>query len=167
MTRVRGTLATFGLAQWLLTGVFVLALVLVALFAARTIRYSVYWRLHRQEPIERWMTVNYVARSYSVPPDVLWNALGITPPAPGPGPGPGKQRSDRRPLGLIATTQGKSFDEVNATLRNAIANFHPEPPGPGAALARTLTREPGAGGAGAPAGGGGRRRGGARRRGLP
>lgn len=91
------------------------------MFTARTVSYSIYWRLHHREPIERWMPIGYIAHSYDVPPDVLERALGMPerrPPA----------RPDRRPIGDIATSQGKSFDEVKATLQNAIANWKPPPP---------------------------------------
>lgn len=128
IARVRWSVRRFGWWQWTLTGVFVLALVLTALLAIRTVQYTLYWRAHQRAPIERWMTVNYVARSYSVPPGVLWEALGLPePPRDTP-------RRDRHPLGVIAATQGKSFDEVNAALLAAIARYRPSdtptPPAP-------------------------------------
>lgn len=122
-TRIRSVVATFGWWQWLLAGVFILALLFATLFTVRTVRYAIYWRLHHEEPIERWMTVNYVAHSYVVPPDVLERALGLPPTRP-------PARPDRRPLGKIAEEQGKSFDEVKATLLDAIAKARPPvPPG--------------------------------------
>ena len=123
VARVRAVLATFGWWQWLLTAVFVFALILATMFTARTVRSAIFWRLHHQEPIARWMTVNYVAHSYNVPPDVLWKALGLPEPRP-------PVRPDRRPLGDIANAQGKTFEAVVATLQDAIANWHPEPPPP-------------------------------------
>ena len=125
--RVRRVLATFGWRQWLLAAVFLVALLATGLFAVRTARYSLYWAQHRTEPIARWMTVNYVAHSYDVPPEALWSALGL-PPARPPFP------AARRPLSDIATAQGKTFDQVKATLEQAIAAARaaepPQPPPP-------------------------------------
>lgn len=59
-TRVRSVLATFGWWQWTLTAVFVVALLVTGMFAARTVSYSIYWRLHHREPIERWMPIGYL-----------------------------------------------------------------------------------------------------------
>ena len=114
----------------MLTGVFVVALILATMLAARTVRSAIYWRLHHQEPIAGWMTVNYVARSYDVPPDVLWKALGLPEPRP-------PARPDRRPLRDIATAQSKTFEAVRTALQDAIANWHPEPPPGGPPAPRT------------------------------
>lgn len=119
--RIRSVVATFGWRQWLLAGIFVLALVFATLFTVRTVTFALYWRNHHQEPIERWMTVNYVAHSYVVPREVLEEALGIPPSRP-------PIRPDRRPLGQIAQEQGKSFDQVKATLLDAIAKARPPVP---------------------------------------
>lgn len=122
--RIREITATFGWWQWLLAGVFLFALLATGLFAVRTTQRAIFWRLHQNEPIERWMTLRYVSHSYRVPPDVLYRALGLEesrPPA----------RPDRRPLGEIATAQGKTFEAVKATLERAIASWQPpDPPGP-------------------------------------
>ncbi len=128
MTRIRRLVATFGWWQWLLTGVLVVALVLGAMFAIRTVRYAVYWSQHRDDPIERWMTVDFVAHSYSVPPDLLRSALGLPLPSTG-------VRPDRRPLGKIAESSGRSFEELRAILEEAIAREREsrargEPPSP-------------------------------------
>lgn len=124
--RIRHVLASFGWWQWALAIIFLLAVVLATLFAVRTVRRAIYWRLHHEEPIERWMTVNYVAHSYDLPPDVLWDALGL--PAPRP-----PLRPDRRPLSEIATAKGQTFEQVKATLEAAITAARPPalvpPPG--------------------------------------
>ena len=121
MTRVRSVLASFGWAQWLLAAVFVVALIAAGMFAMRTVRYTLYWSQHRNEPIERWMTVHYVAHSYDVPADVLFEALGL--PAPS-----SPLRRDRRPLSAIAAAQGQSFDQVRTTLEQAIARERGQSP---------------------------------------
>ena len=128
--RIRGIVSTFGWWQWLLTAVLLVAMVAAGLFAFRTVRSALYWSQHRNDPIERWMTVNYVARSYDVPPDALWDALGLPPARP-------PSREARRPLGEIATARGQSFEQVRATLEQAIARaraagpaLRPPPPAP-------------------------------------
>jgi len=120
-TRIRAVVSTFGWWQWLLAGVFLVALVFAGLFTVRTVTFALYWRNHHEEPIERWMTVNYVAHSYVVPREVLEEALGIPPSNP-------PIRPDRRPLGKIAEETGRSFDEVKATLHDAIARARPPAP---------------------------------------
>ncbi len=122
--RIRSIVSTFGWWQWLLTAVFVLALVVSGLFAVRATQKAIYWRLHQDEPIERWMTINYIAHSYDVPPWVLWQALGIPEPPP-------TDRRDRRPLGDIASARGVSFDQTKATLLKAIVDVRPPNPPPG------------------------------------
>ncbi|MFA7248203.1 MAG: hypothetical protein WC273_01055 [Dehalococcoidia bacterium] len=116
--RIRHVLAAFGWWQWLVAGVFLLALIAAGLFAVRTVRHAIYWRQHQDEPIARWMTVGYVAHSYDVPPEVLLRALGVPEPRP-------PARPDRRPLGEIAAAQGKTFEEISATLRAAIDEARP------------------------------------------
>jgi hypothetical protein len=124
--RLRHLVATFGWRQWLLCAVLAIAVVAAGLFAVRTVRYTVYWREHREAPIERWMPVAYVARSYGVPDEVLWDALG--PPAPR------AAGFDRRPLSEVAAERGLTFEEARARLEQAIAatkpSRHPQqPPG--------------------------------------
>ena len=121
--RVRRVLATFGWWQWLLAAVFLVALVAAGLFGARTVAYTLYWSQHRNQPIERWMPVTYVAHSYDVPAEVLWNALGLPPARP-------PFRDARRPLSEIATAQGKTFEQVKATLQAAIEAARPTPSPP-------------------------------------
>lgn len=103
---------------------FVLALAFTAFHAFRTVRDAIYWRQHRDEPIEGWMNVGFVAHSYHVPPHVLLMAIGL-PPGPPP---------DKRPLRLIAEAQGRSLDQLEAALLNAIVHarppFPPPPPPP-------------------------------------
>jgi len=120
-TRIRAVVATFGWWQWTLAGVFLLAVILAALFTVRTVAYTLYWREHREQPIERWMTVGYVAHSYGLPREVLEEALGLPPSAP-------PLRTDRRPLAEIAESQGKTFEQVKATLLQAIERARPPVP---------------------------------------
>jgi hypothetical protein len=108
--------------RWLLLVAFVLAIGFTGLHVVRTIRDAAYWRQHRDEPIQSWMTVGFVAHSYHVPPHVLLMAIGL-PPGPPP---------DHRPLEAIASAQGRSVGELTQTLQNAIVHARPPfpPPGP-------------------------------------
>ena len=63
------------------------------------------------------MRIGFVANSYNVPPPVLERAIGIAPDA-----------RDRRPLGDIAESQGRSFEELKADLERAIAEFRASEP---------------------------------------
>ena len=108
-----------GWRQWTMFVILALVVSVTALFAVRTVRRAIYWRQHSAEPIRSWMTVNYVARSYRVPPPVLYQALGI-PQRPG----------DRRPLKRIARDQNVPVEQVIETLQSAILHFQQnnEPP---------------------------------------
>jgi hypothetical protein len=113
------TLRSFGWRQWLIVAAFVLVLGATGLHVARTVRGAIYWRQHRDEPIRGWMTVGYVAHSYHVPPHVLYQALDLP-----------REPRDRRPLREIAKSQGRSVDELRATLLDAIAHARPPYPPP-------------------------------------
>lgn len=67
----------------LLLAGFVLALAVMLFFAARSVMFWIYWAdpAHREEPIAGWMTPRYVAYSWSIPPEVLRDALAVPPDA--------------------------------------------------------------------------------------
>lgn len=85
------------------------------LYGVRTSRRAAYWRQHRDEPIRSWMTLNYIAHSYRVPPHVLYQAAGV----------PWGER-DRRPLLNIARSQKRGVPELVSALQRAI--IHSRPP---------------------------------------
>jgi hypothetical protein len=105
--------------QWVLVLAFLLAALGTGLFATRAVRRAVYWQTHRDEPIKPWMSVRYVARSYRVPPYVLYQAIRLEP----------RQR-DRRPLREIAREQNRSVEELIAELQEAIKHSRPPYPPP-------------------------------------
>jgi hypothetical protein len=116
----------FGWQQWILLAGFVLALLFTGLFATRTVRRAVYWRLHHDEAIRPWMSLPYIAHSYRVPPRVLYEALGIPHPP-----------HDRRPIREIAREQKRSVDGVISVVQDAVTEARaqtaasPLPPEPG------------------------------------
>lgn len=93
----------------LLIVAFALAVVLTAVLGGRLVVSSVYWAQHRDRPIEPWMTVGMVARSYHVPRATLAAALDL-----------GAAR-DRRTLAEIARATGRTEADVAARLNAAIA----------------------------------------------
>ncbi|HXL79612.1 MAG TPA: hypothetical protein VN951_01955 [Pyrinomonadaceae bacterium] len=109
----------FNSRQWLVVLAFMLVVSFTGLFAVRTVQRTIYWHYHQDEPIRPWMNLGYIAHSYSVPPWVLHQALGL-PPKP-----------DRRPIREIARAQNRSVDEVIAILQNAIVHSRPPYPPPG------------------------------------
>lgn len=114
---VAQTLKGFGWRQWVVVLLFFVVVGATALHATFTLRRAIYWRQHQDDPIRGWMTVGYVAHSYRVPARVLYEALDLQPPAPHE---PRGQR-DRRPLREIAREQGRTVEEIAATLQAAIA----------------------------------------------
>lgn len=93
-----------------MTAGFILALVLVVFFAARLTFGVIYWNANQSRPIEPWMPVGYVARSWNVPPKTLAEALGLEPGA-----------LPRRSLERIASEQGEPVEVLIARLEAAIA----------------------------------------------
>lgn len=94
--------------RWL-TIAFALTLTLALVFIIRAGVFFVYWQQHQDEPIEGWMTVRYIARSYRVDPKIVHDAAGL--PRTGP---------DRRPLVKIASEDGRPLDEMTARILEAI-----------------------------------------------
>jgi hypothetical protein len=108
--------------QWLFILGFVVSLVIVVIFALQAFRHAPRPRVN--EPIRPWMTIPYIARSYNVPPAVLYQALNM-PRTP----------RDRRPLSAIASQQKRTVASVIAALQEAIKLARPpystlQPPGP-------------------------------------
>lgn len=97
--------------QLVLLLAFMLSVALAVVFTLRSMRSA--RQLRRDEPIQPWMNVAYIAHSYHVPPDVLYRAIGL-PTTP----------RDRRPIAAIARAQHRPLDELIAALQNAIMRAH-------------------------------------------
>jgi hypothetical protein len=113
------TMTKLSIRQWLVVLAFLLVVTGTVYFAVRAVRPAIYWHYHQDEPIAEWMNVEYVAHSYHVPPHVLFLALGMPHRPP-----------DKRPLRDIAYSQGRSIDDVKATLMDAIVHARPPYPPP-------------------------------------
>lgn len=108
-----------GWQKWIVVIAFTLVLLGTGVFAVRTVRRAMYWRVHRDEVIRPWMSIPYVAHSYRVPPHVLYQSLGVAP-----------QPHDRRPLKQIALEQNRRVDDVILALNDAIARERAQRPKP-------------------------------------
>jgi hypothetical protein len=91
---------------------FVLAFALTLVFAVRTTLSAIHWNdpANHDLPIEGWMPLGYVARSWDVPRDVLANAAGVEPGT-----------LPRRNLEAIAEDQGIALPVLIDTLEQAIS----------------------------------------------
>ncbi len=105
----------FGWLEALIVLGFAISIALVAVFLIRSVHYAA--RLHSQEPIQPWMSVPYVARSYKVAPSVLYQALELSP-----------RPHDRRPLAAIARAQHRPVQAVITDLESAIQRARPPSP---------------------------------------
>ncbi|MBN8809306.1 MAG: hypothetical protein J0I47_13875 [Sphingomonas sp.] len=114
----------------LLIAAFVAALAFTGYHVARVTYDTIYWSQHRDEPIQRWMTLGYVAHSYHVPPHILHQALGL-PPDP-----------DHRPIGRIAHDRGTTVAAIAVKLTDAIVHVRPPYPPPGPPPRPTATPTP-------------------------
>lgn len=96
---------------------FFLTLFLALAFALRLGVGIVYWNANQARPIEAWMPVGYVARSWEVPAEVLAEALGIEPGT-----------LPRQSLERIASQQGMPVSEAVARLQAAIDAYQSTSP---------------------------------------
>ncbi|MBU4530422.1 MAG: hypothetical protein KUA43_01045 [Hoeflea sp.] len=94
--------------RWL-TISFLLTLTLALVFTIRAGVFFVYWQNHADEPIEGWMTIRYVAKSYRVEPKIVHDAIDL--PKTGP---------DHRPLVKIARERNQPLDALTAQIIEAI-----------------------------------------------
>jgi hypothetical protein len=108
-----------GWRGWLVLALFLVAVFVTSFFLVRTVRRAIYWHNHRDEPIRAWMSVPYVAHSYSVPLHVLNRAIGLP-----------ELKRDRRPLREIAREQDRPVETLIHELEEAIIHARPPYPPP-------------------------------------
>jgi hypothetical protein len=108
-TGIRNRLAKLTGIQWAIAGILLIAIGFTAFSTFRAARRAAYWREHRDQPIESWMTVGYIARSYQVSPHIVLQAIGLQANVP-----------DRRPLFEIAEAQGRAVESLIADIEVAI-----------------------------------------------
>ena len=100
----------------LLVLAFLLASLGASFFAGRIVWNAVYWAQHRQEPVQPWMTVGYVGRSWGVKPREIDARAGLPMPENG------------HPLTLqqIADQRGVPVAEVIAQVEATLADMRAE-----------------------------------------
>jgi membrane-associated protein len=113
-TTIISKVRSFSWQQWLVLALFLLVAGSTAFKVVHTVRDVIYLQTHRDEAIRGWMSIGYVAHSYRVPTDVLYQSLGLPQNSP-----------DKRPLRKIANMQHRSMEEIRADLQNAIIQARP------------------------------------------
>ena len=97
----------------LLLVVFLLGGLATLFFAVRLVVFWIYWAdpSHHRAPLEGWMTVGYVARSWDLPPEEVMALAGGDPAA-------------GRPVSLatLAAANGESLASLVARLEAALAD---------------------------------------------
>jgi len=104
----------------ILAVVFLVALAATITFGYRASQHARRLRLEN-EPIRSWMSVPFIAHTHHVPPETLYQAIGVEP-----------HPHDRRPLRAIARAQNRPAAAVIRDLENALVragHTHPAPPG--------------------------------------
>ncbi|WP_113155000.1 hypothetical protein [Nitratireductor sp. OM-1] len=88
---MRGAIKSLWQHNRLLFIAFCVALLVTLFLAVRTVAFYAYWSSHRSVPVEEWMTIGYVARSWEVPPQELRGLLDLS-----------VENHDRRSIAQIA-----------------------------------------------------------------
>jgi hypothetical protein len=94
-----------------LTSAFLLACAVTLFFAGRLVFFTAYWATRREMPVEPWMTVGYVARSWGLDPRTLDAAAGLPEP---------EVKGHPQPLAEIARDRGVPVAEVIADVEAAL-----------------------------------------------
>jgi hypothetical protein len=93
-------------------GVLTLSLVLTLVFALRLAAGAIYWSGHVREPVQPWMTVGYVGKSWDLDPREIDRIAGLPLPM-------------GRPMTLqeIARDRGVPVADVIAAVEAAVADL--------------------------------------------
>jgi len=94
---------------------FVALLCFACYFAFNAIAAAIYWHdpRHQDQPLAAWMTPRYVAQSYRIPPEVLGEALFLTPGEP-----PRRVRLEE-----IAAENGVTLDILQQRITQGTAEY--------------------------------------------
>jgi hypothetical protein len=94
-----------------LTSAFLLACAVTLFFAGRFTVYTVYWSSHREVPVQAWMTVGYVARSWGLDGREIDALAGLPLP---------EVKGRPQPLSEIAADRGVPVAHVIADVEAAV-----------------------------------------------
>ncbi len=97
-----------------LTSAFLLACLVTLFFSGRFVVQTVYWANHQEEPVQPWMTVGYVARSWGLEPMELDLAAGLPLP---------EVKGRPQPLSEIAKDRGVPVAAIIADVEAAIVTL--------------------------------------------
>jgi hypothetical protein len=100
-----------------LTSAFLLACAVTLFFAGRFTVYTVYWATHQEQPVQAWMTVGYVARSWGLDGREIDALAGLPLP---------EVKGRPQPLSEIAADRGVPVSEVIAEVEAAVATLRAE-----------------------------------------
>ncbi len=111
-------LSSLGKRHKLLLSAFVAAMAVTLFFAVRFALWVLYWNdpAHRNQPLEDWMTIGYIAHSYDVPRDALIDALHLKPP----------EKGKRPTIESIAADRGQTPEAFEAEIQAAIERLREE-----------------------------------------
>ncbi|MGB8817675.1 MAG: hypothetical protein WCC66_07105 [Rhizobiaceae bacterium] len=100
----------------MLISAFMLASLVALFFAARFLAGVVYWQSHENEPVQPWMTIGYVGKSWDLNPRVIDETAGLPLPIKG------------RPFTLqeIADQRGVPVSDIIAEVEAAVAKLKGE-----------------------------------------
>lgn len=101
-------------ARPVLTSAFLLACAATLFFAGQFTVYTVYWANHRDMPVQAWMTVGYVARSWGLDGREIDALAGLPLP---------EVKGRPQPLREIAADRGVPVAEVIAQVEAAVATL--------------------------------------------
>ena len=101
---------------------FSLASMIALVFLVRLLLFALYWQDpdHRNQPLEAWMTLGYVAHSYDIPRHALFEELAFDPTA----------REERPTLAELAEERGVTFEVLEQQIIAAIEDIRRETPRP-------------------------------------
>ncbi|WP_295076174.1 hypothetical protein [Tabrizicola sp.] len=94
-----------------LTSAFLMACAVTLFFAGRLVFFTAYWATHSEMPVEPWMTVGYVARSWGVEPRQLDAEAGLPLP---------EVKGHPQPLAEIARDRRVPVETVIAEVEAAL-----------------------------------------------
>jgi hypothetical protein len=104
-----------------LTSAFLLACGVTLFFAGRFVVFTVYWSTHSEMPIQSWMTVGYVARSWGVDGREIDLLAGLPLP---------EEKGRPQPLSEIARDRTVPVATVIAKVEAAVAELRARDKGP-------------------------------------
>lgn len=98
---------------------FIVALLFTSMFALRFARQVRRFHGDSSKPVQPWMNIPFISRTYDVPPMALHEVLGLPPDV-----------RDPRPLNAIARSQGVAVSEIVARVQALIDRQAAPPPSP-------------------------------------